>query len=128
MNLGSLYIQFALTLLKFVLHAFLSLPYIRGTKCITKTRNFFTSELIWNEVLEFIFGAYTEILFALALYHNHLDWTNYTYYAPNISFIFFLIVALFLPVGLLIFLRKNYTKLHEDKYQEKFSQGYLGVG
>jgi hypothetical protein len=67
MNLGSLYIQFVLIVLKFLLRGFLSLPCIRGVKCIYKMKKFFTGDLLWNDVFDFLFSAYTEILFALAL-------------------------------------------------------------
>jgi hypothetical protein len=99
----------------------LSLPCIRDYKYVTKARNFFTDGLFWNEVLEFLFGAYTEILFALAIHSNKVHWTDKSNYTPNISWILFLIVALGLPIWLCCFLKKNYSRLSEDSFQEKYS-------
>ena len=128
MLLGSLYIQFATMIFKFLMFGLLSLPCIRDYKYVTKARNFFTDGLFWNEVLEFLFGAYTEILFALAIHSNKVHWTDKSNYAPNISWIFFIIVAIGLPIWLSCFLKKNYSRLSEDSFQEKYSQGYIGVG
>jgi hypothetical protein len=114
MNLGSLYIQFAVLKAKLVLRGTLSLPCIRRYKCISKTRHLFTGDLLMNDVLEFLFSAYTEILFALALQSQHLDWSDYTNYAPLISWIIFVVLAVGLPIWLTYFLNKNRDRLHED--------------
>jgi hypothetical protein len=128
MIMGSIYIQFAILILKLVIFGFLSIPCIREYKCVTKTRKFLTDGLVWNEIFEFLFGAYTEILFALAIHFNKINWKHYNDYAPNISWIFFTIIALCFPIWLVYFLNKNYLRLHEASFQEKYSQGYIGVG
>jgi hypothetical protein len=95
---------------------------------VAKVRIFLTDGLVWNDIFEFIFGAYTEILFALAIHSNNIKWTHYSHYAPNISLIFFMIVAFGFPIWLFIFLKKNYHRLHEDSFKEKYSKGYVGAG
>jgi hypothetical protein len=57
-----------------------------------------------------------------------MKWTHYSYYAPNISWICFVILAFGFPIWLFIFLKKNYHRLHEDSFQEKYSKGYVGAG
>jgi hypothetical protein len=76
MIMGSIYIQFAILILKLVIFGFLSIPSIRDYKYVTKIRNFLTDGLVWNEIFEFLFGAYTEILFALAIHFNKINWKH----------------------------------------------------
>jgi hypothetical protein len=128
MIMGSLYIQFAILIFKFLIFGLLSISCIRDYKYVAKVRIFLTDGLFWNEVFEFLFGAYTEILFALVIHSNKVNWAHKSNFAPNVSWLFFLIIALGLPFWLFYFLKKNESRLSEDSFQEKYSQGYVGVG
>jgi hypothetical protein len=69
-----------------------------------------------NDVLEFLFSAYTEILFALALMSKYLEWSESSNYVALISWWFLAILVVGLPIWLTFFLTKNYYRLHEDYY------------
>jgi hypothetical protein len=67
MILGSIFLIFLLILTRLLFLGVTSLPLIRDVPSIISFRNKVTEGLAWNEVIEFLMGAYAEILFGICL-------------------------------------------------------------
>ena len=115
MLMGSLYVFFIIIIVKFLILGITSFPCIKNNKCVAKTRSFLTDGLVWNEVLEFLFSAYTEIAFSCLIHSNKLTWNKNNMIVPNISWLFFCVITISLPIYLFYFLKKMYPKLHEQE-------------
>jgi hypothetical protein len=67
MTLGSIFLIFLLILTRLLFLGVTSLHRIRDIPAVSRVRDKVTEGLAWNEVLEFLMGAYLEILFGICL-------------------------------------------------------------
>ena len=122
--MGSLYVVFIFLGIKIILRGLLSIECIKNISCVIKIREFWTNGLIFNEIIDFMFAAYSEILFAAVLHINEFYWTYKSNYSANISFCLFSALIFIFPIWLLILLWRNYDKLNKNKYLETYGSAY----
>ena len=67
MNMGSLYLVFLYLIFCFTILGFGKLSCCKNTKCLRKIIDYFSGDLLWNPVLEFIVQSYIEIAFSVIL-------------------------------------------------------------
>jgi hypothetical protein len=124
MIMGSLYVVFIFLGIKLILRGLLSIKCIKNIGCVIKIKDFLTNGLIFNEIIEFMFAAYSEILFATVLHINKFNWTYKSNYSANISFCLFSALIFIFPIWLLILLWRNYDKLNKNEYLTTYSSAY----
>ena len=71
MILGSLFCIFCLIVIKYIVYGFISCPCWSKYKLVHKLKGNIGKGLVWNEILEWFLGAYSEILIAIVLHSNN---------------------------------------------------------
>lgn len=117
LNLGSLFIMFLGILLKLLIIFITSLPKIRDFSCAKKVKAFTAGNLLWSGILEYLFSAYSEIVFGVFLHSAEFTWkgSGSTVF-PNLMYFCFATAAVLLPIWTIYFLQSRYKQLDEDYY------------
>jgi hypothetical protein len=125
MTLGSLYIVFMWLLFKLVILA--TTCGFKNKYCL-KVRHFFTSHLLWSEVIDYMLQSYIDLSFAVLLQFGNLKWSTMHLYFSNFSFMFLCFLWAVMPFWQGIWLFRNYYKLDNDVHLEAiFGPAYNGL-
>jgi len=86
-------------------------------------KNYYTTQF-WGTPLDYIHSAYVEFSFACVMNFYVIDWASSGIYMSNTYMLLHALTLLAYPVWLYFFLSKNYHKLGDKEFAEKYGNAY----
>jgi len=102
------------------------------TKCGKKVQDYYAESQFWGTPIDFMTSAYIELVFACLI-----NWTMFTstretdqdfgLFINNVYLCCASVLVVVYPIGLCVFLKKNYYDLHYEAFKAKFGNAYDGI-
>jgi len=128
-NLGSLYIIVLFTIILLLLSALMTMFKFEAIVCCKRSNKYLKKKLHWNFVIRLVIEGSFDFTFAI-FFNLRYAYFSVRYWGSFINYIITCVLSLVLialPIFILVFYTKNFSKLKEPEFEAKYGSVYEGL-